>query len=971
VLALVGLFLGAATATADDPAARAKQIAELEQKLADLQKQLAELKKSAPPAKLRPLTLADAATWRGIGAVSLSPDGKWFGYRVGPAEGDQEVVLRSTTGDKETKWPAGGGFGSLAFSRDSKWFAFTVSPSSRAAPGAGPRPAADGKVVLINTASGAKTEFEGVRRFAFSGEAATHLALHRAPGGVAAAPFSFLTSRTMPTAAPTSSASGSDLLLHELATGVQLNLGNVSEFAFDKKGRWLALVIDSPGQIGNGVQLRDMTTAALLPLETGKASYRSLVWTRKGDGFTVLKGVEDTAYADRLYSIIGFTDLGPKTRKVEFNPREHANFPKDMTVSPNRTPAWTENLSGFVFGIHAVKKKDPAQGVLASLRLRPQAGTTGATDKPDLVIWHWADERLQSQQQVQASFDKSFNYLCVYRVAEKRFVRLADESLRQVTAAPHERWAIGHRTKPYRRQATLHGRSYQDVFVVDMHTGARRQVLTRNRWYFGPSPDGTHFLYYDEGRFHTCDMATGTTYPLETDGAGTFVDVEDDHNITKPPRRPVGWTPDGAAVLLSDGWDIWKVAVHGGPAVNLTGDGKRNGIRYRGFITLDPEQRGIDLSKPAYVALHSHRNKKAGFGRIEPGQTGVRRLCWDDAAFSQLLKARDADVFVYTRETYRDYPDYHVTDATFTNARRLTRANPQQEKVAWCGGVRLLEYTSKKGDKLHAALLLPANHEPGKRYPTVVYIYERLSDMLNRYSAPGTSGFNPALYTSNGYAVLLPDIKYQVNDPGMSAVWCVLPALDAAVATGVVDRDRVGLHGHSWGGYQTAFLITQTDAFKAAVAGAPLTDLVSMYSSIYWNAGIANQPIFESSQGRFSGPYWENLDAYVRNSPVHHARNVKTPLLLLHNDKDGAVDWNQGIEYFNTLRRMEKPVVLLQYKGENHGLAKPANRKDYTRRMREFFDHHLMGKPAPTWLKEGVPHLSLDEHLAERAKEEK
>lgn len=239
---------------------------------------------------------------------------------------------------------------------------------------------------------------------------------------------------------------------------------------------------------------------------------------------------------------------------------------------------------------------------------------------------------------------------------------------------------------------------------------------------------------------------------------------------------------------------------------------------------------------------------------------------------------------------------------------------------------------------------------------------------LNRYFVPSARGFNKSVYTSNGYAVLMPDIIYQVNDPGMSSVWCVLPAIRAAVADGIVDGDRVGIHGHSWGGYQTAFLITQTDLFKAAVAGAPLTNMISMYSSIYWNSGSANQPIFESSQGRFSGGYWENIEAYARNSPVYFANRVKTPLILLHNDKDGAVDWNQGIEYFNTLRRLKKPVVMLQYKGENHGLRKSPNQIDYTIRMREFFDHNLKGKPAPKWLKEGIPHLKHKKHIEERAK---
>jgi len=303
------------------------------------------------------------------------------------------------------------------------------------------------------------------------------------------------------------------------------------------------------------------------------------------------------------------------------------------------------------------------------------------------------------------------------------------------------------------------------------------------------------------------------------------------------------------------------------------------------------------------------------------------------------------------------------------NGRRLTEANPQQSGFLWSSGARLVDYTSAKGARLQAALFLPAGYEEGKSYPTIVYIYEKLSQSLNRYLMPSPYGFNAAAYTSRGYAVLMPDIVYTINDPGMSAVWCVLPALDAAVATGVVDKTRVGLQGHSWGGYQTSFLITQTDAFAAAAAGAPLTNMISMYSSIYWNTGSANQPIFESSQGRFTGGYWENLEAYARNSPVYFAEKVVTPLLLLHNDKDGAVDWNQGIEYFNTLRRLKKPVVMLQYTGENHGLRKPPNRKDYGIRMREFFDHHLLGGEAPDWLREGVSHLDLKDHLKERAKD--
>ena len=344
------------------------------------------------------------------------------------------------------------------------------------------------------------------------------------------------------------------------------------------------------------------------------------------------------------------------------------------------------------------------------------------------------------------------------------------------------------------------------------------------------------------------------------------------------------------------------------------------------------------------------------------------RLFWDDALFSRVLKASKADVFAYTKETYQDSPDVYVTGAAFAPGTRITDINPQQKDVLWSSGSMLVDYKSDKGDRLQAALFLPAGYEKGQAYPTVVYIYERLSQGLNAYTRPTANGFNKSVYTSNGYAVLMPDITYRINDPGMSSVWCVLPALKAAIATGVVDAARVGIQGHSWGGYQTAFLVTQTDMFAAAVAGAPLTDMISMYSLIYKNSGGTNQAIFESSQGRFKGGYWDNWEAYVRNSPIAFAKSVTTPLMILHNDKDGAVDFTQGVEYYNTLRRLKKPVVLLEYPGENHGLRKPANQRDYTVRMKEFFDHHLKGAPAPEWLDEGVPYLKIEGHLKERAK---
>ena len=338
-------------------------------------------------------------------------------------------------------------------------------------------------------------------------------------------------------------------------------------------------------------------------------------------------------------------------------------------------------------------------------------------------------------------------------------------------------------------EENLDGRRFEDVYAVNLATGERKLAVKKARWVMGPSPDGSHILYYDGGAYYTFDMADGQSYNITKQIPATFYDTEDDHNVVKPPVRPIGWAKDSSAVLLSDGWDIWKAPAHGGAGVNLTVNGKRDKIRYRQRFRLDPEEKGIDLAAPIYVAAYGEWTKKGGIGVIEPGRPGIQMLHWDDAHYQTMLKAKDAGVYLYTRETTQDFPNFYRAGAKLESGDRVTDANPQQKNFLWSKGVKVIDYTSEKGDKLQGALYLPADYQPGKSYPTIVYIYEKLSQSANSYSQPTFNGFNTAAYTSNGYAVLTPDIVYKVNDPGMSAVWCILPALKAAVATGVVDPE--------------------------------------------------------------------------------------------------------------------------------------------------------------------------------------
>jgi dipeptidyl aminopeptidase/acylaminoacyl peptidase len=976
----------------------------------------ATMQQAAKPA----IDVSDVIAWKAVGSTVLSNDGQWFAYRSMPQEGDGDVVVRRVRGDaKELRFPigelpqpgdggGGGGRGGaaagaapsvLAFSDDAKWVAFTTYPTHQAAQRLKrQRRPIQSSVMVVNLESGDKREYPKIRRFAFSGESSGWIALHRygpdAPGGGGGAGPAAAGGRGAAAGgngggnAP-ERPRGTDLLLKELASGPNadnaLNVGNVSEFSFRKDGRLLALAIDAQDKAGNGLQLRDMTTGTVTPLDSGAASYERISWSDKGNAVAVLKGTDDKAFRDKLYSVVGVTDLGNASpHKVVFDPAADAAVPKGLSISPNRAPLWTDDLQALIFGLYEPRKKDASDADADAPDAETAGGERGAgagsgpngaanDDKVDLVLWHYKDPRLQTQQEVQEARDRAYNYVAEYRVASRKFIRLADDAMRDVTVSTRQsRWGFGSDDREYELMGSLDGRRYQDLFVVDLETGTRKMAVPHLRYFSGASPDGNHILYYVDGDYHVYTFSTGRDRNITQGLAVSFVDVEDDHNNVKPPIAAVGWASDSQHVLLSDAWDIWKVPVEGGAATNLTVNGRKDSIRYQQRYALEPPEdrdEGIDLSKPQYFRAYGEWTKKAAIARLDPGATGVTLLGWSDVSYPQMMKARKAEVFVYSRGTSLEPADYYASsEASLANPVRLTDQRPQVAQFAWSSGVQLVNYTSEKGDKLQAALFLPANYEKGKSYPTVVNFYEKMSQTANQFAAPSANGFNRSVYTSHGYAVFVPDITYRVNDPGMSAVWCMVPAVKAAIATGIVDPKHIGITGHSWGGYQTAFLITQTDIFAAAVAGAPLTDMVSMYSLVYKNSGGSNGAIFESSQGRFKGGFWDNWDAYYRNSPVFFAKNVKTPLMILHNDKDGAVDFTQGVEYFNTLRRMQKPVIMLEYIGENHGLAKRPNQRDYTERMMEFFDHYLMGAPAPDWMTNGIPRLKMDDHLKERAK---
>lgn len=944
-----------------------------------------------PPASVgRQLTLRDLLGWKSIRGGQLSNDGRWLAYELAPNEGDSEVVVRSTAATgSEWRFPVGAapsgagmaGGPQVTISGNSRWVAFMVRPNAdagRARPRGGNAGASGAapanKLAIVNLADGSKREIENVRSFRFAGDTSSWIAVqHAAPAGASGG------------------ASGSLVQLVNLAAPANtpsVPITNVTEFAFDDAALYLAFAIATPDSLGNSLQLRRLSTGETRVLDAEKASYRRITWGDSLQALAVMRVDSDSsADIDEVVSVLAWPRVASADAATVVDAQTNG-LPAGRVLSADYAIAFSRDASALFVGLRSPRPARPRNGSGGSSSSpAPGAGAGGRlaaapqtdVNVPSLVLWHWKDDRTQSTQQVQENADRNFVHVAAVRLAAAgSIVSITDESLRNLARGPRDTWGIASITAPYEREASIRGYQFRDIYAVNLQTGERKLVQAKvpgsGGGGFGGasnafSPDNSKYAYYDAGDWKIYDFITGRLMVVTQGLNNAFWDDEDDHNQVKPAigGALMGWTRDNASILVRDNWDIWRLPMSGA-ARNLTGNGRSTHTRYLSRVMWDSrDRRGIDPAAPMFVETYGEYTKREGLVQVDVARGGVRVITDEDAKVDY-RRARDANVWAFTRQTAVQFPDWYAADANITNARRLTTANPQQSEIAWTPGARLIEYKCENSDeRRQAVLFLPAGYEQGKTYPMLTYIYELLSQSYNVYPAPNATRYaNAGVYTSRGYAYLMPDITYHLDDPGRSALWCVVPAVKAAIATGIIDAERVGLQGHSWGGYQTTFITTQTDIFKTAVAGAPLTDMVSMFGSIYWNTGSTDGSIFIASQGRFTGGPNDVPEAYRRNSPQVFAQNLNIPFMILHNDRDGAVDFNQGITYYNHLRQLGKEVVLLEYVGENHGLARPANQKDYALRMTEWFDTFLRDQPAPQWLTNGVPRLQMESHLKTR-----
>jgi dipeptidyl aminopeptidase/acylaminoacyl peptidase len=934
----------------------------------------------------RPLSYDAYDYWRAIQGTTLSRDGEWLAYALTSQGADGELVVRNLRTGAELKHPRGI---SPAFTPDGRFVVFTIAQTKEEEEKAAKEAAAAGAETpgssqnqprnnaprtsagVMALPAGEVTTIERIGAFSLPPESSTWAAFHRGNGaggggrgggrggrggrgGGGGAPAAAV-GATEPAAGAARGGqnpdgtprgkrkdAGSDLVVRNLTTGQDVTIPLVTDFEWAQDGSWLAYTVSSTKPEEDGAFARKMSDGSVVTLQKGKGNYKALAFDEAG---RQLAFVSDQAEYDkdvspyRLY----YWKTGDAAA-AELVSAATRGMPAGMVVSDNFTPRFSEDGQRLFLGT-APPPAPPA----------PE----GAPAPRSVDIWNYQDPLIQPMQRVRAQQERTRTYRAVVHLSDRRFLQLATEDLPTVNAEEDPARALGTSDLPYRKEMSWDA-TYTDVYVVDVKSGQHRKMLEHWRAAASLSPGGKYLLAFDEanGDWIASRASDGQKVNLTEKLDVNFWQEDHDTPNLPPAYGSAGWTADDKSVLLYDKYDIWEIKPDGTGARMITGgEGRRQQIVFR-YRSLDPALRTIPADKPILLSANDDRTEANGFYRVSMSGPGMlEKVVMLDKAFGPLTKARNAERIVFTLARFEEFPDLWTSDTGFKDMKKISDANPQQAEYVW-GRSELIQYTNADGKVLRAILTKPDNFDPSKKYPLMVYIYEELSEGLHTYRVPGPgTSINIPRYVSNGYVVLQPDIAYGTGYPGESAEKCVIPAVEKIVGMGFIDPKRIGIQGHSWGGFQITHLVTRTNMFAAVEAGASVSNMISAYGGIRWGTGMSRAFQYEKTQSRIGAAPWDAPLQFIENSPIFWVKKVQTPYLTIHNDEDDAVPWYQGIEFFSAMRRLGKEAYMFVYNGEPHGLRQRDNMKHWTVHMDEFFDHFLLGKPKPGWMASGVPFL--------------
>jgi dipeptidyl aminopeptidase/acylaminoacyl peptidase len=915
----------------------------------------------------RPIGVEDMVRWRRINSPVLSPDGSWAAWTLRPEEGDDILQVWSSATGLASDYPRGS---APVFSQDGRYLVFRIQPPADTVREQRRRKVKKedlpkDSLGILSLVEGTLEKVPGIKTFAvpdkWSGWVVMHKEAEQAlvvekerdstvsvvPDTVAQMATSEVPARpaVRKKAKKENRENGTRLVMRELATGWEEVVPYVLDYRLAEAGQRLLLTsTGNDSTLSEGAYLYDFGQRELRPMWRQRGKYRQLSMDEQGGQAALLACFDTTGAQVPVYGLLYWRE-GMDSARVLADTGA-AFLAAGWLVSEHTRPEFSQDGGKLYFGV-------APPPLVADTNLLPE-------EVVQVEVWHTSDVLLHTQQKVLVERERKRSFDVVWWVAEDRFVPLADAGMPEIRYETDRNadLAVGYTEEPYGRLISWEGTVRRDIWALDLRTGGRTEVAKGVRGTPRISPGGTYIYWYSEpdSAWFTYHAPTEALRQVTENTAHPFYDERNDVPDYPNPYGVAAWEEGDRYLLIYDRYDIWRVDPAGKEkASNLT-LGRSGRTVYR-YIRLDPEERYVRPGQRMFLRIFDEGTKDSGYGFLLLGAGKPIQVVGGAYDYSpRPTKAREADKLLFTRENFRTFPDLLHSDFTFQDIRRASDANPQQAEHRW-GTIELYTWTSLTGEEMTGLLVKPDGFDPRKKYPMVVNFYERSSDGLHDYRmpVPGRSSINYSHYASKGYLIFNPDITYKDGYPGESCLNTVVSGVVSLIDKGFVDRNRIGLQGHSWGGYQGAYLLTRTDLFRCAEIGAPVVNMYSAYGGIRWETGLTRQFQYEHTQSRIGGSIWEYPMRYYENSPLFSLDRMDTPVLIMHNDSDGHVPWYQGIEYFVALRRLGKPAWMLNYNGEPHWPLKLQNRKDFQVRMSQFFDHYLQDAPLPRWMERGVP----------------
>ncbi|MBY6186239.1 prolyl oligopeptidase family serine peptidase [Marinobacter hydrocarbonoclasticus] len=736
---------------------------------------------------------------------------------------------------------------------------------------------------------------------------------------------------------------GGELLVRDLTTGQTVRFDNVRAFALAEEAGALAFSTSAEAGKGNAVYRLDGLKAELVHQQEGMGS-GDLIWDRSGKQLAFTWGDLTESPRHREHRI-GLWANG----ELRWQALNHA----DYLVSGHSDLSFSRDGERLFIG---------RQARVAKVAEKPQfESETELTDterllaRSDLVLWHGDDEQIKTREMDQYDKERKRTYPGVWHLKSDRFIQLTDADVPNLVIADNARYLLASSDKPYRKMISWAG-FYRDWYLVDINSGARRQLAVQLGSGDKPTlgPDDGHVLWHVRDALYHHDIAANRTRKL----ADGFSNENHDYPSPAPGYGFGPWLEQDAAVLVYDKFDIWRFDTASGTLSRLT-KGREATTLYRVKPT-DPD--ALSVAADATLLVHGVNEETKAEGLYQLALTDAALAAWQQGDYKIAFhaKAEHADTLMISYQRYDRFPDLYLSNGASAEPKRVTQLGAQMTGMDW-GQAQLVRWQTETGTDLKGVLITPPGYDGKAPLPTMIYFYRIMSDRLHAFPQMAINHRpNFPWYASEGYAIFLPDVVFEVGHPGRASLQALLSGAKKLVEMGVADPEAIGLQGHSWAGYQSAYIATQTDYFASVVTGAPVSNMTSAYTGIRLGSGLGRQFQYESGQSRIGQTLYEAPELYLENSPIFYADNIKTPMVIMFGDVDDAVPWEQGIELYLAMRRLNKPVVMLQYQDEPHHPKQYPNKLDYSVKMKAFFDHTLKGMPAPQWWVSGQPFSKPD-----------